>query len=53
MSQSGVDFGKIKNKFLEALGVRVLKNQKYWQFLLVFFFSVTLPEQQNPRNLRA
>ena len=55
ISQSGVDFGQIKNKFLELLGVSVLKNQKYSQFLFAFslFMSVTLPEQQNPQNLRA
>jgi hypothetical protein len=50
-----VDFGQIKNKFLEALGVTVLKNQKYSRFFLAFslFMSVTLPEHQDPQNLRA
>ena len=50
-----MDFGKIKNKCLEVLGVTVLKNQKYSLFfwLSPFFISVTLPEQQNPQNLRA
>ena len=50
-----MDFGQIQNNFLEVLGVKVLKNKKYSQFFLLspFFMSVTLPEQQNPRNLRA
>ena len=47
-------FGQIKNKFLEALCVTVLKNQNIKRKILSpFFMSVTLPEQQTPRNLRA
>ena len=55
ISPSGVDFGQIKNKFLEVLGVTILKNQKYWRrkkFISPFFMGVTLPEQQNPQNLK-
>ena len=36
ISQSGVDFEQIKNKFLEALGVTVLKTKKYSLFLFAF-----------------
>ena len=36
ISQSGVDFGQIKNKFLKALGVKLLTNQKCSQFFFAF-----------------
>ena len=50
-----MDFGQIKNKFLEVLGVTILKTKNIHNFLLgsPFFLSVTLPEHQNPQNLRA
>ena len=34
--KSGVDFGQIKNKFLEAFGVTVLKNKNVHIFFVAF-----------------